>query len=40
MISDIHKHFAISFRTPKYLIENISQPVAVNIQLKVSLLLK
>lgn len=31
---DIHKHFAIAFRTPKYFDESIQYPVTVNVQLK------
>ena len=32
--NDVHKQVAISFRSPKYYNENISQPVTVNIQLR------
>ena len=32
--SDIHKHFAISFRSPRYSDQNVSTAVPVNIQLR------
>ncbi|CAG2165771.1 unnamed protein product [Oppiella nova] len=32
--SDIHKHFAISFRSPKYCDVSIATPVAVNVELR------
>lgn len=34
MANDVHKQVAISLRTPKYIDENISQPVTVQIQLR------